>query len=96
MYPTWSPDGRQLAFEYDHDSVAILDTAGMDAGGGSPRIVATKGSWNLSWSPDGQKLVIAPPGEGLWLVSVDGSGLSQITTDGTQPSWQPVHQNSGW
>jgi Tol biopolymer transport system component len=70
--------------------VAINDAAGTGAGGGSPRIVATKGSWNLSWSPDGQKLVIAPPGEGLWLVEVDGSGMTQIAKDGAQPSWQPM------
>ena len=85
MYPTWSPDGRQLAFEYDHDSVAIVDAGG----GGSPRTVVAKGSWNLSWSPDGQTLVIAPSGEGLWSVGVDGSGLTQIASNGTQPSWQP-------
>jgi TolB protein len=90
MYPTWSPDGRLLAFEYDHNSVAILDAVGTDASGGSLRIVSDKGSWNLSWSPDGQKLVIAPPGEGLWLVEVDGSGMTQIVDDGSHPSWQPV------
>ena len=43
MYPTWSPDGRQIAFEYDHAQVAVMDT-----GGGSPRVIANKGSYNLS------------------------------------------------
>jgi hypothetical protein len=85
MYPTWSPDGHQIAFEYDHAHVAV-----MDAGGGPPRIIADKRSYNLSWSPDSKKLVIAPLGEGLWLVNADGSGLTQIAQEGTQPSWQAV------
>lgn len=85
MYPTWSPDGRLIAFEYDHASVAV-----MDAGGGPVRTVAGKGSWNLSWSPDGSRLVIAPPGEGLWLVNVSDGGQVQIAQTGTQPAWRPV------
>ncbi len=85
MYPTWSPDGSQIAFEYDRAQVAV-----MDAGGGPPRIIAGKGSYNLSWAPDGSKLVIAPSQEGLWLVNADGSGLIQIAQEGTQPSWQAV------
>jgi WD40 repeat protein len=85
MYPTWSPDGSQIAFEYDHTHVAV-----MEAGGGPPRIIADKGSYNLSWSPDGQRIVIAPSGEGLWLINADGSGLTQIAQEGKQPAWQAV------
>jgi serine/threonine protein kinase len=85
MYATWSPDGRQLAFEHNHESVAV-----MDVGGGSPQVIAAKPSWNLSWSPDGGKLVIGPSGQGLWLVNVDGSSLTQISQVGTQPSWRPA------
>jgi hypothetical protein len=89
LYPTWSPDGSQIAFENVIDA-QNAQVAVMDAGGGPPRIVADKGSNNLSWSPDGGKLVISPPGEGIWLVNADGSGLTQIAQEGKQPSWQAV------
>jgi Tol biopolymer transport system component len=85
MYPTWSPDGSQIAFEYDRAQVAV-----MDAGGGPPRVIANKNSYNLSWSPDGKRIVIAPSQEGLWLVNADGGGLTQIAQEGKQPSWQAV------
>ncbi|MGD1994816.1 MAG: FHA domain-containing protein, partial [Anaerolineae bacterium] len=85
MYPTWSPDGRHIAFEYDHEQVALIN-----AGGGRRRIVANQPSWNLSWAPDGKRLVIASSGGGIRLINVDGSGATQILGHGTQPAWQPV------
>ncbi len=87
MYPTWSPDGRQIAFEYDRALVAV-----MDAKGGQQRVVAKQPSWNLSWSPDGNRLAIASSGGGIYLVNVDGSGSTQITSVGTQPAWQPARR----
>jgi Tol biopolymer transport system component len=62
----------------------------MDAGDGPPRGIANKNSYNLSWAPDGKRLVIAPSQEGLWLVNADGSGLTQIAQGGKQPSWQAL------
>ena len=82
MYPTWSPDGRQIAFEVGMTYIAVID-----ADGGEPRTVVNKRSWNLSWSPDGTRLAIAPVGDGIWVVNLDGSGLHQIAQEGTQPSW---------
>ena len=82
MYPTWSPDGRQIAFEVGMAYIAVID-----ADGGEPRTVVNKRSWNLSWSPDGTRLAIAPVSEGIWVVNLDGSGLHQIAQEGTQPSW---------
>ncbi len=81
LYPTWSPDGRQIAFDFDRSKIAVID-----ATGGTERIIAAKTSFNLSWSSDSQQILIAPYG-GLWVVNVDGSGISQISQDGAQPAW---------
>jgi hypothetical protein len=83
MYPTWSPDVRQIAFEVGMSYIAVIG-----ADGGEPRTVVNKRSWNMSWSPDGTQLAIAPVQDGIWVVNLDGSGLHQIAQEGTQPSWR--------
>ena len=82
MYPTWSPDGRQIAFEVGMAYIAVIG-----AEGGEPRTVVNRRSYNMSWSPDGTRLAIAPVQDGIWLVNLDGNGLHQIAQEGTQPSW---------
>ncbi len=87
--------GRQTAFEVGMTYLAVID-----ADGGPVRTVVDKRSWNLSWSPDGTRLALAPMREGvlsngvewqaadgIWVVNLDGSGLHQIAQEGTQPSW---------
>jgi hypothetical protein len=85
LYPTWSPDGSQIAFDYDRAQVVVIDAAG-----GTEQLIVDKTSFNLSWSSDGQRILIAPY-EGLWVVNVDGSGLTQLTQEGTQPAWYTGH-----
>jgi TolB protein len=90
LYPTWSPDGRQIAFEVGQAYIAVIG-----AEGGEVQTVVNRRSWNLSWSPDGTRLALAPGPrvamtplqDGIWVVNLDGSGLHQIAQEGTQPSW---------
>ena len=59
--PTWSPDGRRLAYIHDRGAVHVLDPAT-----GADREVVPPGrfypyrdaSWWLSWSPDGHWLAL--------------------------------------
>ena len=43
------------------------------------------------FSPDGTRLVFRIPGNGLWLINVDGSGLTQLTSGKADqhPDWSP-------
>lgn len=43
------------------------------------------------FSPDGQRLVFRIPGSGLWLIGVDGTGLTRLTTGAKDqhPDWSP-------
>jgi Tol biopolymer transport system component len=48
MMPTFSPDGRRLAFTWSGQGMAI-----MDIDGGNRQVVSNEG-WGAQWSPDGR------------------------------------------
>lgn len=56
--PSWSPDGKQVAWFSDNGSGYMLMVAGQD-GMGAPRAIAlgeSKMAWEPAWSPDGKRL----------------------------------------
>ena len=94
-WPTWSPDGQQIAFissevgaDPDTSTTKLLV---MDADGtGVMDLAPSLGQsiWDMSWSPDGQRIAfVANPvpaedafsGYNVFVVYRDGSGLAQIT-----------------
>lgn len=71
--PTWSPDGKTIAFLTDRTGVENLWIA--DAGGGNPRAISKDTKTNdrpqimvsPAWTPDGQFIVVSksrPPRSG--------------------------------
>ena len=93
MSPSWSPDGRQLAyvsFESGRSAVYVQDLAS-----GSKRAVSTRSGMNAApaWSPDGRSLAVSLSERGnadIYVMSSSGGGVSQITRSrgiDTEPSW---------
>ena len=85
--PTWSPDGRQIAFMSSRDGTQEIWV--MNADGSSPRPVthfatASGGAITPQWAPDGRTLVFSgiPNGDttdDIFQINADGSGLRPIT-----------------
>ncbi len=104
--PAWSPDGAQIAYNYDVTYSEPADLWVMNADGSDPQQVlqGTLGGAFPAWSPQGDWLAAAGflyEGEGtggMWLVAPDGSGAQIVSgTEGWycwDPVWSPTA--SGW
>lgn len=69
--PTWSPDGKEIAFRRGQAVVARPAFDGVE------RIIANWQGYPDSWSRDGKYLAVGRPLDAnyeLWVVAADGSG----------------------
>jgi Tol biopolymer transport system component len=90
--PTWSPDGRKIAF-LSRRARGMWDLYVMNAdGGGQRRLMQDVRLEGLDWSPDGRNIAVAAPGQGLigfYAVNTDGSGRRLLVRPGVAPAWSP-------
>jgi len=68
--PTWSPDGRQIAFTAEHTDRQCCSAAAVytvAAAGGEPKLIAEKlsNAQTPRWTPDGKQLVFAGAADGV-------------------------------
>jgi serine/threonine protein kinase len=82
LFPTWSPDGRQIAFlraSADRWTLCLISPLG-----GTARSLLEVGGGRLSWSPDGKAIAFShnkSPRDpsSIWLLSVDTLEKEQLT-----------------
>jgi Tol biopolymer transport system component len=73
--PSWSPDGRFIAYAVIHDGLYLIDSEGA----GPPRRINIQNlkmqyPLNPTWSPDGKKLLflaVNPPNNKLAVVDLE-------------------------
>jgi TolB protein len=96
-YPSWSPDGSQIAYCAPDRSgewyVWAMQRDGTNVRQITPGIMPR-------WSPDGGRLVFSKesrtpsmkPNWDIYTVNIDGSGITQVTADQANeilPDWSP-------
>ena len=94
-HPSWSRDGRRIAFSSGRDGNGDVEIYVMNAdGSGQTRLTNNPAfDWSPSWSPDGRHIAFASNRDGdfeIYVMNADGSGVTRLTdnpaNDGS-PSW---------
>jgi len=91
--PTWSPDGRRLAFRHLDASGSSVYLVNAD-GTGQKRLTAGTSDWSPAWSPDGARIAYSTLRDNqqeLVTVAPDGN-LATVLTPGQEaeyPAWSP-------
>ena len=71
--PSWSPDGRKLAFSSNRDGTYEIYVACADGSGLSVLTAGGPDKKYPIWSPDGRRIVYQRRGDGIWTVDVTGA-----------------------
>jgi Tol biopolymer transport system component len=92
-FPTWSPDGKRIAFVGSIGDNRNYGIGVMDSDGSNRKMI-TSGGRNVSptWSPDGRRILFASDRDGseaLYLMNPDGSNVVRLTVPVGGPTLRP-------
>ena len=82
-YPSWSPDGKSIAYFSDASGEYDLHIKSQD-GKGEPKIFKLSGSGfyaYIKWSPDGKKISYVDNGRSLYILDVETGNVKKVDTD---------------
>jgi len=92
--PSWSPDGRRLAFQAYRDSTWQIWTASADGKELKPITSSPFDDREPVWSPDGSRIAFSSDRSGsydIWVLTLASGALRQITkaeSNEFMPSWR--------
>jgi Tol biopolymer transport system component/DNA-binding winged helix-turn-helix (wHTH) protein len=87
--PTWSPDGRWIAYSSDHAGNSDIWVQPITAENPVQLTSSLGNDWQPAWSPDGKYLAFRSErsGGGLYIVPARGGVERKIADFGYKPQW---------
>ncbi|MDF7671008.1 Tol-Pal system beta propeller repeat protein TolB [Orbaceae bacterium ESL0721] len=98
MSPTWSPDGKRLAFVTFEGGRSALVVKSLESGAVETIAAFPQHNGAPAFSPDGSKLAFALSKDGslnLYMMDLNSKRITQLTasrSNNTEPSWMPDNQ----
>lgn len=97
--PAASPNGDMIAYIGDDQQLWVMPSSGQNPVQLTSEAINKQGKQNPSWSPDGKYIVFASdvgrdsqdvPNYDIWIIASDGTGLRQLTTNGSEDNFPLV------
>ena len=91
--PSWSRDGRRIAFDGTHDAPSAIFVMDADGKNAHQISISPNGDRQPTWSPDGKRIAFIRGKAGaLYVESSTGSGARRLTfttAAESDPAWSP-------
>jgi Tol biopolymer transport system component/DNA-binding winged helix-turn-helix (wHTH) protein len=89
--PTWSPDGRLIAYSADRNGSFDIWVRPLGEGNAVRVTNSPTHDWQPDWAPEGNRLVFRSErdGGGLFVVPILGGNERRVSTFGYRPRWSP-------
>ncbi len=88
-FPSFSPDGQELAYASDRSGSFQLYVRPLTAVASERALTSQGENVQPAWSPDGEWLAYHVVGQGLWLVPARGGPARKLVEPGSRPAWSP-------
>jgi Tol biopolymer transport system component len=86
-WPTFSPDGKMMAYTSSADGSDQLWVKNLAAGDPIQLTFGPPGAGRVTWSPSGDQIVFGRPGQGIWSIPPLGGAPRQLLEQGHRPKF---------